>query len=216
MLGNKEILLVTDPNDFQMILRTEGLWPNRRGLATFDHYRKDVRPDIFNNVGGLLNEQGEAWGKMRSMVNPILLKPATVNAYIPVVDEIAIEFCDRIKTLRDEKNELPANFLYELNKWALETVASIAVDQRLHILDGKKDDQNSKASQLIKAVDDFFTLSFELEVLPSLWRYMKTAKYKQLMQVFDNMTRYEISDLVTIYFFIYIDRYLGGNHKRKK
>lgn len=143
-------------------------------------------------LGGLLNEQDEAWGKMRSTVSPILLKPATVNAYIPVVDEIAIEFCDRIKTLRNDKNELPPNFFFELNKWALETVASIAVDQRLHILDGKKDDKNSKASQLIKAVDDFFTLSYELEMLPNLWRYMKTAKYKQLMEVFDVMTEYEI------------------------
>lgn len=54
MLGNKEILLVTDPTDFEMVFRTEGIWPNRRGIATFDHYRKEVRPDIFKNLGGLI------------------------------------------------------------------------------------------------------------------------------------------------------------------
>lgn len=188
LLGNKEILLITDPQDIETVFRNEGIWPFRRGIATFEHYRRDVRPEIFKNVGGLLNEQGESWGKMRSMVSPIMLKPATVNVYIPGVDEIAIEFCDRIKTLRDDKNELPANFLYELNKWALETVASIAVDQRLHILDCKTNDPNDKASQLIKAVDDFFTLSFQLEMNPSLWRYMKTSKYTQLMKVFDDLT----------------------------
>lgn len=155
-----------------------------------------MRPDIFKNLGGLLNEQGEQWGKLRSTVNPIMLKPLTVNAYIPGVDEVAIEFCDHIKTLRDDKNEMPANFIYELNKWALETVALIAVDQRLHILDTQKNDQNSKASQLIKAVDDFFTLSFELEVKPNLWRYIKTAKYKKLMKVFDNMTEYALKCIV--------------------
>lgn len=187
-MGNKEILLITDPKDFEMVFRTEGIWPNRRGIATFDHYRQEVRPDIFKHSGGLLNEQGEPWGKMRSIVSPILLKPGTVNAYIPGVDEIAIEFCDRIKTLRNDKNELPANFLYELNKWALESIASIALDQRLHILDGKKDDETSHASRLIKAVDEFFVLSFELDVLPSLWRYYKTTKYQQLMKVFDDMT----------------------------
>ncbi|XP_031617812.1 cytochrome P450 CYP12A2-like [Contarinia nasturtii] len=188
MLGNEEILLITDPVDFELLFRNEGQWPNRRGISTFDHYRKEVRPDLFKNQGGLLNEQGEQWGKLRSTVNPIMLKPATVNAYIPGVDTIAVEFCDHIKTLRDDKNELPANFMYELNKWALETVASIAVDQRLHILDSQKSDQTNKASQLIKAVDDFFTLSFELEMKPNLWRYMKTSKYKQLMNVFDTMT----------------------------
>lgn len=189
MFGNKEVVMIYDSNDFEMVFRTEGIWPNRRGISTFDHYRRDVRPDIFKNNGGLLNEQGEPWGKMRSMVSPIMLKPATVNAYIPVVDEIATEFCDYIHTLRDDKNELPANFLYELNKWALESISSIALDQRLHILKGAINDPNSESSKLIKAVDDFFLLSFELEMLPSLWRYVKTSKYKELMAVYDTMTQ---------------------------
>lgn len=188
MFGNKEVVMITDSSDFETVFRNEGIWPNRRGISTFNHYRKNIRPDVFKDMGGLISEQGEPWAKMRSIVSPIMLKPATVNAYIPVVDEIAIEFCDRIKTLRDKQNELPANFLYELNKWSLESIASIALDQRLHILEGKEDDKNSKASQLIRAVDDFFTISFELEMLPSLWRYIETPKYKKLMNVFDSMT----------------------------
>lgn len=115
------------------------------------------------------------------------LKPTIVNAYTPGVDEITIEFCDRIKKLRDSNNELPAKFLYELNKWSLESIASIAVNQRLHILDDQKDD-DSPARKLIKSVDDFFTLSYQLEMLPSLWRYIATPKYKELMQTFDTMT----------------------------
>lgn len=184
------ILMISDPNDFELVFRNEGVWPTRVGIATFDHYRKDLRPDVFKNMGGLLSDQGESWGKTRSIVNPIMLKPSTVSAYISTIDEIAIEFCDRIKTLRDEKNEMPANFLYELNKWALESIASIALDQRLHILDGQQDDENSKATQLIKSVDGFFSLSYELEMLPSPWKYIATPKYKQLMKVFDNLTEY--------------------------
>lgn len=184
------ILMISDPNDFELVFRNEGVWPTRVGIATFDHYRKDLRPDVFKNMGGLLSDQGESWGKTRSIVNPIMLKPSTVSAYISTIDEIAIEFCDRIKTLRDEKNEMPANFLYELNKWALESIASIALDQRLYILDGQQDDENSKATQLIKSVDGFFSLSYELEMLPSPWKYIATPKYKQLMKVFDNLTEY--------------------------
>lgn len=188
MFGKKGIVSVTDPSDFEILYRNEGIWPERRGISTFDHYRKDIRPDVFKDMGGLISEQGEPWAKMRSIVNPIMLKPATVNAYIPVVDEIAIEFSDRIKTLRDNQNELPANFLYELNKWSLESIASIALNQRLHILDVNKNDTNSKSSQLIKAVDDFFVLSFDMEFSPSIWRYIATPKYKKLMKVFDDMT----------------------------
>lgn len=159
-------------------------------MQTFDHYRKEIRPDIFKDMGGLLSEQGEAWHKMRSIVSPIMLKPATVNAYIPTVDEIAIEFCDRMKKLRDDKNEMPSNFLYELSKWSLESIASIALDQRLHVLETSKSDVNNIGVRLIKSVDDFFVLSFQLEIQPSLWRYIATPKYKQIIKVFDNMTEY--------------------------
>lgn len=190
MLGNKEIVMVLDSDHFETVYRNEGVWPHRLGIATFEHYRKEIRPDVFKNMGGLISEQGEPWAKMRSSVSPIMLKPATVNAYIPSVDEIAIEFCDRVKTLRDDKLELPPKFMHELNRWALETIASIGLDQRLHILDGSKGVKNKRAMELIKAVDDFFTLSFELEMLPSLWRYIATPKYTELMKVFDTMTEY--------------------------
>lgn len=182
--------MLLDSEHFETIYRNEGVWPNRLGIQTFDHYRKQIRPDVFKNMGGLISEQGEPWAKMRSSVSPILLKPTTVNAYIPGVDDIAVEFCDRIKTLRDDKLELPPKFMHELNRWALETIASIGLDQRLHILDGSVSDKNKRAMELIKAVDDFFTLSFELELKPSLWRYIATPKYKELMKVFDIMTEY--------------------------
>lgn len=196
MLGNEEIVLVLDSDHFETVFRNEGIWPYRLGISTFEHYRKKIRPDVFKNMGGLISEQGEPWAKMRSSVSPIMLKPAIANAYIPVVDEIAIEFCDHIKLLRDDNLELPPKFMLELNKWALESIASIALDQRLHILDESKSVKNSRAMALIKAVDDFFTLSFELEMLPSLWRYVATPKYKELMQVFDTMTEY-----VNFYYF---------------
>lgn len=103
MLGNPEIVVVFDSANIEKVFRNEGIWPYRIGIKTFDHYRKDIRPDVFKNLGGLLSEQGEPWAKMRSIVSPIMLKPALVNAYVPIVDEIAIEFCDRMKTLRDDK-----------------------------------------------------------------------------------------------------------------
>lgn len=189
LLGNDPVIMVTDPKDFEFVLRHEGVWPLRRGIATFNHYRKHIRPDVFQDMGGLISESGEAWGKMRTVVNPIMLKPATVNAYTPVVDEITIEFCEHIKKLRDSNNELPAKFLYELNKWSLESIASIAVNQRLHVLDEQRKNGNTPARKLIKSVDDFFTLSYQLEMQPSLWRYISTPKYKQLMEAFDTMTK---------------------------
>lgn len=175
------------PGDFEQMFRTEGHWPYRRGLATFDHYRKHIRPDLFKEAGSVLNEQGEKWAQIRSIVGPILMKPANVNAYVPSVDEIAIEFVDKIGRIRDAKHEVPAGFDFEIRKWALESVCFIALDHRLNIVkDGGGAD--GKAADIIKAVDDFINLSYELEFKPSPWRWIATPKYKQLMASFDKMT----------------------------
>lgn len=186
MLGNQTLILLYDPKDFEKVFRNEGMWPIRRGMETFDAYRKKVRGDLFKNHGGLISDQGESWSKMRTTVNPILLKPSTVNSYVPIVDEIAIEFIERLKTLRNSSFETPANFGYELTKWSLESITAIALDQRLNVMNSS--DSNSRPKQLIQAVDDFFKLSYELEVQPSLWKYFETPKYKRLMKTFDIMT----------------------------
>lgn len=186
VFGNKPILISYLPKDFEYVFRSEGAWPHRRGIATFDYYRKHIRPDLFEISGGLLNEQGEKWGHARSIVSPIMMKPANVNAYIPSVDQIALDFISHIHTLRDSKLEMPANFDYEMRKWALESVCFIALDQRLNIVKG--DNTESRAMEIIKAVDDFINLTYELEMKPSVWRLVATPKYKQLMKSFDKMT----------------------------
>lgn len=59
MLGNEQIVMSYDAGDYESVFRTEGIWPDRRGIQTFNHYRQKIRPDIFKNVGGLLNDQGD-------------------------------------------------------------------------------------------------------------------------------------------------------------
>lgn len=185
LFGRPVIVMSFDPNDFERVFRTEGIWPRRRALETFVHYRKEIRPDVFKNMGGLLTEDGEAWGKLRSKVNPVMLQPKSVKSYIPQVDEIAREFVERTQLSRDKNNEVPASFGHELNKWALESIGLIALDQRLGVLEGNHPD----AKLLIKCVKDFFRLSYELEILPSLWKYVATPKFNELMSAFDNMTK---------------------------
>lgn len=112
-----------------------------------------------------------------------MLPPRTVNAYIPHVDEVTCDFLRLAIKLRDANNELPANFGEELDKWALESVAVLVLDQRL----GAFDEANSDAVKLRLAIKDSFYLSFELETIPSIWRIVATPKFKQLMRAFDSM-----------------------------
>ena len=50
------MLMVFDPNDIEKVFRTEGIWPNRMELKTLSYYRKQIRPDIYGEVGGLFAE----------------------------------------------------------------------------------------------------------------------------------------------------------------
>ncbi|KAJ6633111.1 putative cytochrome P450 12b2, mitochondrial [Pseudolycoriella hygida] len=183
--GRKDIIITYDPQDFETIFRMEGAWPYRRPIYAFDYFRQNVRADLYKNNGGLLNDQGEIWGQMRSAVNPVMLKPKTVRAYIPAIDDVAVEFVGQMKTLSDENQEMPANFGFELNKWALESIAVIALEHRLGVISNNGDPESQK---IIESVKDMFHLSFKVEVLPPIWNYIQIPMFKKLMAAFNTMT----------------------------
>lgn len=149
--GRTDIVFTYDPKDFETVFRTEGVWPYRRPIIAFDYFRRNVRPEVYKNNGGLVNDQGEAWGHMRSAVNPVMLQPKTVRAYIPAIDDVAIEFVAKMKTLGDEKQEMPANFGNELNKWSLESIAVIALEHRLGVISNDNDPESQKIIKVSKA-----------------------------------------------------------------
>lgn len=136
IVGRRNLLLSFDPESFEKILRTEGQWPDRRILETFNYYRKKVRPDLFGETGGLLSENGEKWFDVRSKVNPVFLQPKTVRMYVEKIDQVAIDFTDQIREIRNaETLEVPDTFGKNLKCWALESISVIAMDERLGSFD---------------------------------------------------------------------------------
>lgn len=140
LLGRADTLITFKPEIFEKVFRTEGPYPQRRGLETFIYYRKKVRPEVFGDTGGLLSEHGEKWLDVRSKVNPVMLQPKVVKMYVDKVDQVAKEFIEKMKNIRNEETlEMPSNFGHELNCWALETIGVIALDERLGILHNVED-----------------------------------------------------------------------------
>lgn len=148
------MIFTCNEKHYELIFRTEGIWPIRKSIETFLYYRKNYRPDVFQNLGGLASEQGEIWFKMRSKVNPVMLQPKVVNSYIGNVDQVAIDFLDKMKTIQEENGEMPSNFGTELNHWALESIGVIALDQRLGVLTFES---NSESQQIVQVL---YTSSF--------------------------------------------------------
>uniref|UniRef100_A0A182INU6 Uncharacterized protein n=1 Tax=Anopheles atroparvus TaxID=41427 RepID=A0A182INU6_ANOAO len=182
--GREDIVLTFKPEDFEKVFRSEGVWPRRTGMDAFVYYRKNLRPEWFKGYGGLLAEQGENWHNMRTIVNPIMLQPKIIKLYIDKVDEVAREFMRIISELRDDKHELPADFNEWLNRWALETMGVLVLDTRLGVLNKQ---QTPEVSKLINLTKDAVRLFYQLDILPSIWRKIKTPTFYRMVRTMDEL-----------------------------
>lgn len=187
MPGKPDTVVSFNPEDYEKIFRTEGIWPNRKGFDSLDYYRKKVRPDIFEKFPGLLTVQGKEWGDFRSMVNPMMMQPKTVRLYVPIINEVSNDFVKRIQKIRNPNTlETPSNFEEEINQWALEAIGAIALDTRLGLIGDLE--PNSDGHKLIEALKAFFILLLELDFKPSLWKYIETKDLRKFIKVMDTIT----------------------------
>ncbi len=69
---------------------------------------------------GITSGNGEDWWRIRSKAQPAFLKWNNVVNYAPVLSEIADEFVERIRLIRQENDEMKPDFLNELYRWSLE------------------------------------------------------------------------------------------------
>lgn len=156
ILGKRDLLVSFDPKVYEIVYRTEGVLPYRRGLETFDYYRKHVRPEVFasgGGVGGLIYNNGETWSHLRQAIGPVLMKTNVAKSYISAVDQVSREFVSKMHSMRDANDEMPEDFLNELGLWATESIAVIALDRRMGVLEATR---NEEADLLIKVFKVLF------------------------------------------------------------
>ncbi|KAL5276503.1 hypothetical protein ACFFRR_001995 [Megaselia abdita] len=186
--GKRDVVFTFNPNDYATVFRNEGPWPFRDGLDTIVYHRKVRNADFYGSNGGLMSEQHELWGRVRSAVNPVMMNPKAVKIYIPTIDKVTKDFISVIRDKRDSNTfEVGDKFLDDINNWALESIALIALNTRLGCLGANK---HPDADTLINGMHTFFNLSYELDFLPSMWKYVATPKFNKLMKVLD-----EVSDV---------------------
>lgn len=147
IFGRRDLLFSGNPDVYEKVYSTEGKWPIRRFLEVYSYYRKQMRPDVFDGLGGLLLDQDETWASMRTAVNQLMMQPQVVKSYVPVVDEVAREFLNKMDGLRDRVGEMPADFANELGLWAIEALGTMALDRRMGVLENNH--TNEDANQLV-------------------------------------------------------------------
>ncbi|CAH2089680.1 unnamed protein product [Euphydryas editha] len=185
LFGHPDLVFSFCAEETAKVYRREDSMPYRAVAPCLKHYKQELRKDFFGNEPGLIGVHGMPWSKFRSKVSKALVAPEAAKAAIPSLDEVAIDFIDRIEKIIDYNREMPKDFLTELYKWALESVGAWAMGTRLGCL-SEKDDE---AKEIIKNIHGFFHSVPELELSAPLWRLYSTPAYKTYVDALDSFTK---------------------------
>ncbi|XP_060598310.1 probable cytochrome P450 CYP44 [Ruditapes philippinarum] len=127
---------------------------------------------------GLGNTNGDEWYKLRSAVQQMMMRPKAVTVYLPFVTEVADDFIERLKNIRDDSGRVE-NLRNEISKWNVESVLQYVSQRRLNCL---SDGPDSEVQKMIDANMDMFTLSAKMKFQLPLYKVMKTPTWKKLCQ----------------------------------
>ncbi|KAL0111389.1 hypothetical protein PUN28_012939 [Cardiocondyla obscurior] len=178
------MVFVYDANEIERIFRREEKLPHRPSMPSLDYYKHVLRKDYFQDNPGVIAVHGESWYNFRSKVQQVMLQPRVARMYISAIEEASMAFLHRIAKILDRKQEVPDNFLNELHKWSLESIARIALDVRLGCLD---DDANEETQKLIDALITFFKNVPVLELKIPFWKIFNTPRWQQYINSLDTI-----------------------------
>ncbi|XP_033343108.2 putative cytochrome P450 301a1, mitochondrial isoform X2 [Megalopta genalis] len=184
LLGRPDMVFIYDANEIERIFRQEERMPYRPSMPSLNYYKHVLRRDFFRGNAGVIAVHGEDWYNFRSKVQQVMLQPRTARMYISSIEEASLAFLQRISAIRDENNEVPDDFLNEVHKWSLESIARVALDVRLGCMD---DNANAETQKLIDAVCTFFVNVGVLELKIPFWRLFNTPTWLQYVNALDTI-----------------------------
>lgn len=185
--GSLNLVMISNPEDVETILRNEGPFPSRGETESLKTYRNSRKQ--WYSTTGLLLLQGKEWWELRSKTQKHLLKPKAVQAYLNPMQDVARDFIKKMLHDKDSNQEIP-NFLGELYKWSLESVALVGLDTRLG---GLMIDQppDSESIKMINSVQGIFEGANQLEPITGnlpLWKYFRTPAWKKFEEAGDTFS----------------------------
>lgn len=175
--GQPTMVIVHNPEDLQFILNATMHNPVRPPMESLKKVRYEN--DYYEKKSGLVSENGEEWARLATVLRPKVLRLNNVTQYLARMDQVTLDFLQRISSLRDSSGEVNVDFREELNKWSLESICLISLNQRIGCLEPSLP-AGSEPQRIVKAAVDFMTAIRECESGSKLWKLYPTKMYKQL------------------------------------
>nr|XP_045593554.1 probable cytochrome P450 49a1 [Procambarus clarkii]XP_045593561.1 probable cytochrome P450 49a1 [Procambarus clarkii] len=183
--GQPTAVLIKKPEDAEEILQLTKSNPVRISMESLKAARY-VNP-YFENKSGIVTENGEEWWRVRSRVQAPVMKPKNVLNYLKDMDQVTLDFLDRISKLRNSEGQVTVDFQEELSKWSLESICLVALNQRVGCFNPNLS-PGSQPEVIIKAALDFMNAIKESETGSKLWKIYPTKIFKQLQDSMQILT----------------------------
>ncbi|KAK6485287.1 cytochrome P450 27C1-like isoform X3 [Huso huso] len=178
--GPLVVVNVASADLIEQVLRKEGKLPVRSDMPHWREYRQ-----LRRQAYGPLTEMGPEWQRIRSILNPRMLKPRHVSNYSPAINQVVTDFILRIQRLRDEQGDglLVSDMARELYRFAFEGICSVLFETRMGCLNDHVPEETQK---FIESVGEMFRLSSVVVLFPkSLWPYLPF--WKHFVVVWDHL-----------------------------
>ncbi|XP_044043186.1 sterol 26-hydroxylase, mitochondrial isoform X2 [Siniperca chuatsi] len=178
--GPFDIVNVATPELIAQVIQQEGRYPVRAELPHWKEYR-----DLRGQAYGLHVDTGPKWYKIRSALNPKMLKLREVSAYAPVIHQVVRDLLWRIELVRSRSQDQAtvSDMAAELYKFGFEGISSILFETRLGCL---QEEIPQDTLRFIAAVNDMLTLS-ETVVLFPRWSRGVLPFWKRFVEAWDNL-----------------------------
>ena len=193
--GREPTVLVFDPRVAEQVYRQEGPLPARPAFYSLRAAKeRDEEPA---GLQGMLASNGESWRAARncaqvgsSQHTPLvmdqfqaqLLQPNLARRFLPKICDLSEQFATHLAdSLQTGQPGTVDKFEAEVYKWALESIASIALNKTLGCISSTPD---QKSLQMIQAVSEILHYSKKLDAGLRLWETFPSKDFDYFCETY--------------------------------
>ncbi|XP_072570996.1 sterol 26-hydroxylase, mitochondrial isoform X1 [Paramormyrops kingsleyae] len=178
--GPFDIVNVATPELIAQVIRQEGQYPVRTFLPHWQEYR-----DLRGQAYGLHVDKGPEWYRIRSVLNPKMLKVKEVSVYAPVIHQVVGDLLRRLELLRlrSHDQDTVSDLAGELYRFGFEGISSILFETRLGCL---QEDIPQDTQRFIAAVGEMLALSETVLFFPR-WTRRFLPYWARFVQAWDDL-----------------------------
>lgn len=116
----------------------------------------------------------------------MLMQHRNSASYLQPMQSVNQQFIQRIREIRDKKtNEVPSDFLNELNHLTFESIAVVALNRELGLI--RSPEKSPEAVKLFSNLQIFMQSFYELNIVPSMYKYVPTPTYRRFTRAMDEI-----------------------------